>query len=240
MNGGPVMVQHVEDPMQTVSARIADHITVLQRQQEHVILAVVGGRSAKAVFEYLQKDDIRWRHVHIMMADERLVPVDHPQSNFCIVAQYLANPLIKSGKLPADHVHPFVLRTDSEKKAVSEYDAILKRLGGVFDIIFLSAGEDGHVAGLFPEHHSIQNRSKGFFAMHDAPKEPPHRMTASVRLIRSSGRAVLIFSGAEKRQALQRFQDPNLLLHSCPAKIIQDIPIADVYADMYADAHATT
>ena len=87
----------------------------------------------------------------------------------------------------------------------------------------LSSGEDGHVAALFPDHHSIKDKSEYFFTMGDSPKPPPERMTASLSLLKKSTIAIVLFYGEDKKDAYERFHDENLSIYNCPAKFVEEV-----------------
>jgi len=70
-----------------------------------------------------------------------------------------------------------------------------------FDLILISSGEDGHVAALFPNHHSVRKQAEYFLTMNDSPKPPPERMTASLSLLKRSTIALVLFYGEGKKDA---------------------------------------
>src|SRR4029450_11513296 len=65
------------------------------------VLAVVGGRSVGGIFAALQSAAVPWQSVHVLLADERLVPIDSDESNFKLVNADLVEALRERGGLPA-------------------------------------------------------------------------------------------------------------------------------------------
>ena len=112
------------------------------------------------------------------------------------------------------------------------YERVLAGQGFRYDIILLSAGEDGHVGALFPRHHSLADMHHGFIVMDDSPKPPPERMTSSLSLLRTAQAAVLLFVGAAKREAFDKFKDADCQIIDCPAKLVLSMKDAAVFTDL--------
>jgi 6-phosphogluconolactonase len=194
------------------------------KQKAAVVLAVPGGRGAVQTLEKLRSMGIPWSKVHIFMADERRVPPDDPLSNYRTIKEALISPLIASKQLPPSNAHPFVLQDNDVPASLQAYQNELDRLGGSCDIVLLSAGEDGHIASLFPGHPGMEDGSKGYIRIDNAPKEPPARISMSKKLIMRAGTAVLLFTGDHKRAAYQNFCNTEIAENECPAKIVLKIP----------------
>jgi 6-phosphogluconolactonase len=96
--------------------------------------------------------DLPWNETHIFLADERCVPLDHPDSNYRMIA---AN-LLRRVPIPSKNVHP-VAADKGARAAAERYEKDLRRFFGLagdnaprFDLIMLGLGADGHTASLFP------------------------------------------------------------------------------------------
>jgi len=178
---------------------------------------VVGGRSVGGILELLGRQQVEWGRVHLFMADERLVALDHPDSNYRLV-----HPRVSSYMVPGN-LHPFVCRPGEERSALRGYREELERAGGRLDAVLLSSGEDGHIASLFPEHETVDSPEDFFITTSTAPKPPPLRMSAAPKLLAGASTAVLLFFGAGKQQALIDFMDDAVPLRRCPAKIVKAI-----------------
>ena len=81
---------------------LVEAIQTLLETKSKVIVAVPGGRSVCGIFQKLAEEDVDWHRVHLFMVDERLVPKDHPESNFRVVIESLGE------IVPATSLHPFV------------------------------------------------------------------------------------------------------------------------------------
>lgn len=190
--------------------RILDH-------RSRVIFGVVGGSSVGVTLAHLGEEKVDWNRVHLFMADERLVGIDHPDSNYRLVSS------VASSYIPASNLHPFVPQPGNERGALHQYQQELADLGGRLEVLLLSSGEDGHIASLFPEHETIDSRDDNFLITHSAPKPPPQRMSASPRLISRADCALLLFLGNSKAEAFKRCVDDRLSIRQCPAKLVRTI-----------------
>lgn len=218
----------LEAAAKRLGARLEETLEV----RERAVLAVPGGRSVARIFDFLLGTGLDWGRIHLFAVDERLVLPADPDFNFAIAEEHLVAPLVASGRMPRENAHPFVFAPASPDLGVARYERELEALGGRFDVVLLSAGEDGHVAALFPGHPSIGNPRHGFLTMDDSPKPPPGRMTSSASLIRASGSAVLLFVGEAKREALERFEDDAIPVSGCPAKLVLELGDATVFTDL--------
>lgn len=203
---------------QQAANKIAQILTTIVQTKGKAVFGIAGGRSVGGVLAHLLTHDIPWKQVHSFMLDERCVSLNSLESNYRTLEPVFFK------KLPASNVHPFIFNPDNAFGSLRAYDNDHIKLGGTFDVILLSAGEDGHVAALFPNHRSIKNEGTRFILIQDAPKLPKHRMTASRKLILKSSIGVCLFFGPEKETAWQNFNDAASTIISCPAKLIMQIP----------------
>ncbi|MCB9671006.1 MAG: 6-phosphogluconolactonase [Alphaproteobacteria bacterium] len=81
------------------------------------------------------------------------------------------------------------------------------------DVLLLGMGPDGHIASLFPGHAALTAPGR-VLALSDSPKPPPERLTMSLSLLREASEAVVLITGASKRDATRRVLagDPHLPL----------------------------
>ena len=212
-----------EEIYKTAADKIAEAIIELAKEKDYVVLAVPGGRSVSGTFAELKKHDLPWEKIHIFIVDERLVPIDHEDSNFRLAKQGFIDGLVQEGTLPEENIHPFIFNSETEDKGITDYEQELRMHGGKYHIVLLSSGEDGHIGALYPNHHSINNGSDFFLIMNDSPKPPPDRMTMSRELLSKASVAIIIFAGEGKKEALRLFQDQTTTIEECPAKLVQKV-----------------
>jgi 6-phosphogluconolactonase len=96
--------------------------------------------------------DFPWNETHVFLADERCVPLDHPDSNYRMIA---AN-LLRRVPIPRGNIHA-VAADKGARAAADRYESELRRFFGLagddlpsFDLVMLGLGADGHTASLFP------------------------------------------------------------------------------------------
>lgn len=208
---------------------LAENLQYLLTEQRRVVLALCGGRNIAGILRYFARESVDWERVHIFMVDERLVPPDHPDSNFRLIRDALGE--IQS----LATLHPFLFLPDHPDRGAREYSSELDLVGGRFDVVFLSSGEDGHVASIFPGHDGAAAEVDEFLTVLDAPKPPRQRMSASIRLLLRSRVGLVVFFGKEKKEALKRFIDDAVALADCPAKLVGLLPQHYILTDQGAD-----
>lgn len=114
-----------------ISALAADALATKPR----FTLAISGGSLPKLLAAAIPGHDLSaWR---AYLADERIVPLDHPDSNYKEIV----------ARLPGLHVVPAA--TDLPPPACAQdYEGKIEE----FDVVLLGLGPDGHTCSLFPEH----------------------------------------------------------------------------------------
>jgi len=215
-----IIKKNKEEASKTVVYILKRFIKKLLRRQPQVVLGIPGGRSIKQIFKLLKEEKLPWKQIHIFWVDERLVPLTHKDSNFKLVKPYLK-------QFPKENIHSY-----NYKEGFNKYSKELKDQGGRFDIILLSSGEDGHVASLYPHHHTIMNGNEFFISTDSSPKPPKNRMTASKNLLTRSRISILLFLGESKRNALNNFNNDKTNVKDCPAKLIKQIRQSYLITDL--------
>ncbi len=219
--------QTYEELSTTAAALLTQKISETIAKKSTCILGIPGGTSVAGIFTQLKSADIPWNKVHIFWVDERLVPLTDKDSNYRLAKELFLDELIQKKKIPPENIHPF-----NFKKGIAAYEQELKRYGGVYDICLFGVGEDGHIAALFSQHHSITDKATYFLTMTDSPKPPPQRMTMSATLVQKAAVAIVLFLGESKSNAFERFKSQNIPLLECPAKLVQAVPDAYVITNL--------
>ena len=99
---------------------------------------------------------------------------------------------------------------------------------GIFDLVILGLGEDGHTASLFPSHEwGIAPDSPATLAVNDAPKPPPQRVSLSAHRLSQTRQLMYLVSGASKRQAVTDWRNDK----DIPAASITPACGVDVYLE---------
>lgn len=207
-------------------------ISTLARKDKFVI-AIPGGRAVQGMFRLFNSSkEIPWDDIHIFMVDERLPDTFGEQSNFRLASDIFIDRLKKDKKISEANIHPFYYMDGKVDIGLRDYCSRLRDAGNKFDLVVLSAGEDSHVASLFPDHPSIKDDSGCYIYTDDSPKPPPERISASRKLIMRSGYCILLFYGQQKRKAYEMFNDRDKDMISCPSKIAYKIKNSYVLTDI--------
>jgi 6-phosphogluconolactonase len=162
---------------------------IRERGEAHV--ALTGGSSAVALYRELVRHEWRgaadWSVVHLWWGDERLVPVDHPDSNAGLAYNLLlafaaragesgaggAGTDVSAGEIAAlpvqvENVHPYPVdeslsESDPGLLVADTYRVELGRylpaVGDLpgFDVILLGVGPDGHILSIFPRSRALRS-----------------------------------------------------------------------------------
>lgn len=188
-------------------------------EKEYVVLGVVGGRSVSGIYSKLSEKNMDWQRVKIFIADERLIGIDSEVSNYSVVSR----------SLPKESIVPFIYTRDIGGD-LEGYRKELEKFGGKFDILILSSGEDGHIAGLFPDHETIRDEGGLFISTFSCPKDPPERMSSSKKLLLKSEFSVLVFYGDSKKEAFDKFNQEGDI-ENCPNRLVKKINESYVFKD---------
>ncbi len=200
----------------------------LERSKEkHLVVALPGGRSVVGLLSALTSrietlSPHTRERLQFFMLDERVVPLDSPDSNFKLLREGFFNAAIQKGLISQSQLHPFDISKGALPDVIEGYGKELGGYGGSFTAAVLGVGEDAHIGALFPGHHSITDRAPLFMTMTDSPKPPPLRMTASRALISQTRFAVALFIGEAKREALQSLTS-DVAPENAPVALLRQI-----------------
>lgn len=192
------------------------------RQRGRFVIVLAGGNTPRGVYELLPSGAADWSKWHIYFGDERCAPRNDPARNSRMAeAAWLGHVPI-----PARQVHEMPAEI-GPIEAANRYAATLESVG-MFDLVLLGLGEDGHTGSLFPGHDVGQcAEAPNALAVLDAPKPPAHRVTMSARRFSRTREAIFIVAGEEKREAVQRWRAGE----SIPARAITPRTGVDVFVD---------
>jgi 6-phosphogluconolactonase len=178
-------------------------------------LVLAGGGTPLATYRRLAASDQQWKRWVLYYGDERCLPVDDPQRNSQrVVDSGLAGRVGKHYPIPAEL---------GAKPAAASYRELV-RDALPFDMVLLGIGEDGHTASLFPGHDWPD---KTAFAVKNAPKPPPNRVTLGVKTLQNCRSMLVLVTGASKAEAVKRWRSGANL----PIALVSDVAHALVLVE---------
>lgn len=172
-------------------------------------------------------------HREIFFADERLVPLDHEDSNYALCDKEFFS---KVPELQRSQIHTIdeSLLNDPEELADAYEKQLVQAFAGkesvrnpVFDLILLGMGPDGHTCSLFPGHELLTEQDRWVAPIEDSPKPPPKRITFTYPVLNHAHRVAFVLAGEGKQEMLAKTLDePELGL---PASRVRPSPPGDIY-----------
>ncbi len=189
-------------------------------------LALSGGRTPSLLFSLLADkyaQYVPWSKIHFWWGDERMVPADHPESNFGEVNKLLFS---KIGVMPIQ-IHPIKGENDPVTEAnrygseISSTVPIKNNLPS-FDLVMLGLGEDGHTASIFPgQMHLMDSNEITGIASH--PISGQKRITLTGKVLNNAKRVAFLVAGASKSKIFKEIiqHSPDALRY--PASHIQPL-----------------
>jgi 6-phosphogluconolactonase len=185
-------------------------------------VALAGGSTPRATYALLATEEfaarVDWSRVHVFWGDERCVPPDHPDSNYCMVREALLDKI----PIPTENVHRIRGELSPDQAAVAYHEKLEAVLGanGRFDLILLGMGADGHTASLFPGTAALHEQARWVVA-HYVDKLSMWRVTFTPAAINAAAHVTFIVSGAGKAEQLREVlagpYQPDVL----PAQIVR-------------------
>ncbi|MCY1293150.1 6-phosphogluconolactonase [compost metagenome] len=164
------------------------------------VLVVSGGRSPVAFFERLSGQVLDWSKVTVSLADERWVPVSHPDSNEGLVRRHLLQ-----GEAARARFFGLYQGAPSVEASARLADAALAELAPI-DVLVLGMGEDGHTASLFPGSPNLGEALRADCPQRClpmlAPSVPRQRLTLTLPLLASARLTLLAVQGQAKLATL--------------------------------------
>ncbi|EGV62869.1 hypothetical protein CANTEDRAFT_115804 [Yamadazyma tenuis ATCC 10573] len=201
-------------------------------------LAVSGGSLGKALKKALidNKDvlsQVQWDKWEVYFSDERLVPLDHEDSNAGLFFSSVID------QLPSTVTKPKVITIDEslltgkdgqvdgsdhtqDKAIAQDYEAKLPS-NKKMDLVLLGCGPDGHTCSLFPGHPLLQEQTQLIAYIKDSPKPPPRRITFTFPLLQKASGLAFVAEGAGKAPILKEiFNNPNSKL---PSQLVNNLDV---------------
>jgi len=210
----PVLVSFKDSDELTTS--LATFIEKAQRdainKKGRFTISLSGGSQPKMLRGLINNPHIKWDQWHVYYVDERVVPLDHPDSNHHSCNQHLYS---KVSILPKQiHTIDINFLNDLEELSDAYEKDLIREFAQkdaarfpVFDLILLGMGPDGHTASLFPGHDLLSEEDRWVAYVEDSPKPPSRRITFTYPVINHAARVAFIAAGKEKVDILKSVLD---------------------------------
>ena len=212
------------------------------------VLALAGGTTPRKLYKILATaEGIDWRHVEIFFGDERMVELDHPDSNYRMARETLLDQV----PIPPAQVHAVPTHLPVEEAAAA-YEATLRQVLGQteprLDWALLGMGPDGHTASIFPGSRLLAGLDNDFLiddpitgplqanrpaatlstfaserliaAVTDAPKPPPTRVTMTPYILNLARHVLVLVAGEDKVAAISAALESDARVSEIPVRAI--------------------
>jgi len=180
-------------------------------------VAISGGSLPKTLAQALlaaptsPEDSVKFDKWEIFFADERAVPLDHEDSNYCLLKAELLDKIPE--ELGKPQVHPIdVAHLDDVQELADQYEQLLVRSFAsrdsvklpIFDLLLLGCGPDGHTCSLFPGHALLRETDAWVAPIEDSPKPPPKRITLTLPVVTHGVKVAFVATGAGKKDIMKQ------------------------------------
>lgn len=198
--------------------------------EDSITIGLSGGTSLVSFYEALRESyaliqkDLRDK-IRFAFLDERLVPLDDPESNYRLLSRILFTPLLEKKLITRTQILPV-------QTGVTHPDEHCTKEVPKIDIGLVGVGPDGHIASLFPNHPGLSESGDRFIVIHNSPKPPTDRISVSVPYIQKIPKIFLFFIGESKRGAYKEFLNPETPPKQCPAKYLYSSKDITVVTDL--------
>jgi len=190
-------------------------------------MVLTGGGSIVPVYSELASrvSEAFWKKTIFFWGDERCVPPDSHESNYYLAKSILLGPLGVDESQVRRIAGELGAQTAADLYNL-EIDRIARlrmqnRQNQIFDLTFLSIGEDGHIASLFPGQAALDSAQRFAIPVTAVYKDrPAQRVSLTSEALIRSRKIVLIAAGEKKINAIQRMLEPDMNDDLLPAKRI--------------------
>jgi len=214
-----VLVANTAALAEAAAAAILDAARAAVDDHGRFTIALAGGATPASTYMRLAQppfvDVMPWDKTWVFFGDERMVPPEHPESNF----RMAYDRLLAKVPLRAEQVFRMRGEADDSEAAAADYAkslaaVCLERRHGVprLDLVLLGVGVDGHTASLFPGSPAVRETFRPVAAVHAAAAAIPERLTLTLPVITAAARVFVLVSGAEKAKVVKALLAEKALL----------------------------
>ena len=176
---------------------LREHFSLSSTEPHAVMLT--GGGTPLGIYRQIESEPpIADDRLHLLVTDERHVPLESPESNFANM-----RPMIRA--MGVDDTR--VIRVHTSLSLDAAADRYHRDLASFFDrggrvtLGILGLGADGHVASLFSPHDVT--RGEGRYAIAVPREVGPDRVSVTRELLLKVEKLVFLVAGPEKTEAVE-------------------------------------
>lgn len=208
---------------------LAQTVNTLERR-ECFTIALSGGSTPKQLYMLLAQDSslrkkLDWAKIYFFWGDERLVPPDHPESNYRMAHEALLSKV----EVPAANVHRVRGEDIDARKAAEDYERELFRFFHLkagelprFDCVLLGLGVDGHTASLFPETAALKEKERLVVA-NWIDQLQTYRITMTIPVFNHADLVIFLVSGEGKAAILREVLQGKHESARFPAQLVNPV-----------------
>jgi 6-phosphogluconolactonase len=219
---------HVFPSKAAIGQTLAEHVATISEQaikeRGRVLVAISGGSLPAILASGLINDDgtstataqrIAWDSWNVFFADERVVPLDHKDSNFKACNDVMFSKVSQSETF-AQQIHSIEMGHPADVAAAyqQQVEKAMNASEGAFDLILLGMGPDGHTASLFPGHALLEEHTLLVASIDNSPKPPPKRITLTFPVINGARNVLFVAAGGSKAENLPKVIPSGAILSS--------------------------
>ena len=205
-----------------VTARVLAAAREAARARGRFSIVLAGGETPRGLYEMLRSAGADWSAWHVYFGDERCVAADDEARN----SRMAALAWLDHVPIPRDQIHPIPAELGALEGA-TRYRRVLAGVG-MFDLLLLGLGEDGHVGSLFPGHElGSEAAAPSVLPVLEAPKPPPMRISLSAARFSGARQTCCLVAGEGKRDAVQKWRSGAAI----PAAAIVPTTGVDVFIE---------
>lgn len=187
--------------MENISQTIFNELEKDLCENTQSTFIVSGGSSPVQIFRDLSAMEAKWSDINISLVDDRVVDINHEDSN-----EKLVNDLLIKDKAK-----------DASFISICNQTNDLFNLKRPFGVMLLGMGEDGHFASLFPklietnpEYFDLESDAEIFYT--EPMGNPCHkRVSMNLSMILESKHIFLLVSNEKKLQVLNQAKSDKSL-----------------------------
>ena len=215
-------IRNYESAAEVADAAAENAVEILQLAIEakgSATWVLAGGTSPMLAYKKLIKDfsdTLEWSKVTVFVGDERMVALDHKDSNYGeILSLFDKDPELSKVKRIAPDTSLDVATAAHDFEHKISIENIIE-----FDLVWLGVGEDGHTLSLFPGNPALTEPTEDWVVpVYNSPKPPSERITLSLKALEYVDELVIFAVGASKQDALKEAR----LKRKLPIAVVADV-----------------